>query len=177
MSLFNENTNLCFEFISAGDVPDADFLDESDVYIVAWLALPPSTHKGDLIQRETRISRKIKTPVRDDNPHPFWGSFKDFKIDAPKDAILVVEVWDEDYSSSDDKIGVVRIPLSRFQGFEPLTVKIDKYFIGNKKLNPNFSVTLRRVQEPAQLSRKTLFLVRHGQSKWNLGKKEGDLSV
>ena len=36
-------------------------------------------------------------------------------------------MWDEDYSTTDDKIGVVRVPLDKFQGFEPITVPIDKY--------------------------------------------------
>lgn len=217
VSLQPELGHCCFEIISAKDAPRADFMDESDCYVVCWLSTV--IQGGPKNNQELRITKKMSTPVRDDTKDPIWNSYKDFRVDAPAEAVLVVEVWDEDFSSSDDRMGSVRIPLSAFDGDKPLTVPISDYYIGTRHTNPDFQVTttiyeahetctalvlapthlltlasffppfiillssiplflysfqvtLRRVPLPKNLCKKTLFLVRHGQSKWNLGKKE-----
>jgi hypothetical protein len=48
--------------------------------------------------------------------------------------------------------------------------------VGNPKKNPHFSVTLRRAfLHKAPPVQKTIFILRHGESKWNKAQKSGNM--
>lgn len=185
VALLPQDGHCTFEFIRAKDVPKADFDSESDCFIVAWLAVysePKVKHDGSSkAKRAVRISEKMTTPTCDSNKNPIWTSYKDFLVKAPSNAFLVAQIWDEDKLSSPDLIGTVHFPLTDFIGDTRTVTKLvapKDFHIGSKGENPNFSLTVRHVEQPADgnIQYKTIFCVRHGQSEWNLGKKNGDLT-
>ena len=148
-------------FIGATDVPKADMTSESDPYIKAYVM-------------EGRMKSKIyKSLIRDDNRNPIWDSYHDFRIAYNVEACLKVEIWDADVYNKDTLVGDVIIPLHELQDENVKSYPV-QYRIGSATTNPNFSVTLQRVyMDSPPPMRKTIFLLRHGQSKWNEAHSDG----
>lgn len=148
-------------FISATDVPKADLTSESDPYLKAYVI-------------EGKMKSKIyKSLVRDDNRNPIWDSYHDFRLAYNVEACLKVEVWDADVYNKDTLVGDVTIPLHELQDEKVKSYPLH-HKIGSSATNPNFSVNLQRVyMDSPPPMRKTIFLVRHGQSKWNEAQNDG----
>ena len=115
--------------------------------------------------------RRVATRRVDQTADPVWNSRRDLAVQPQPGDLLLIEVYSTDFNrlicsghisldlleESDDK--VVTLPLRR---------QLDVRLQGKGAA----SLTLRRLRwlEPA-FRRKTIFLVRHGQSRWNDAQK------
>jgi broad specificity phosphatase PhoE len=121
-----------------------------------------------------RISVIHKTTTLQDEPNPIYHSYADFDVDITGDYFysLVVEIYDWDQLNADDFLCRTAIPLTVLESGEPVNWKIngknlEDFVMGGRFENhPNLSVTVRQVvSRPA--TTKTVFFIRHGESKWN----------
>lgn len=76
-----------------------------------------------------RTGSKIRTKTIWKNLNPVWNEKYEFEIVSPDKAEVQVEVWDEDYLTSDDFMGQLIIPLSEV----PLNQVVDKWYTLQKK--------------------------------------------
>jgi phosphohistidine phosphatase SixA len=162
--LYEDGGRFVIRFVCANDVPRADVTSASDPYIKAYL-----------VDGGAR-SRVYTSGIRWDNPNPIWNAYHDFRVSYRLSAALRVEIWDSDVTSHDDLIGDVNIPLDSLRDEGVFTFPM-RHRIGTPTTNPNFTVTLQRlfVDAPPPM-RKTVFLLRHGESKWNEAQAKSDLA-
>jgi broad specificity phosphatase PhoE len=125
-----------------------------------------------------------------DEGKAIWNSYHNFKIKPPPGALLTVELYHSSRKQSvtaaeramghgeapdaaHGMIGSLHIPLANM-----IEGKTSKYLFDQKfPKYPNFGVHLRRVyvtKNPPRI--KTFFLIRHGESKWNLAQEKGSIS-
>jgi len=158
------------EFVRACNVPKMDAFDtESDPYIKAHIE---STKRPG-----HKLSKTIKTQGRRSTIEPVWNSARDFQIvPVPDSDVLVMELYDHDSLSSDDIIGKITLPLWQLEiGGKDVTVQL-QLEKGIAKLNgEDCSVVLRRHAAPTK-NRHTIFVIRHGESKWNEACEEKNVS-
>lgn len=76
-----------------------------------------------------RTGSKIRTKTIWKNLNPVWNEKYEFEIVAADKAEVQIEVWDEDYLSSDDFMGMVTIPLKDLQ----VNQVVDKWYTLQKK--------------------------------------------
>lgn len=76
-----------------------------------------------------RTGSKIRTKTIWKNLNPVWNEKYEFEIVSAEKAEIQIEVWDEDYLSSDDFMGIVTIPLKDLQ----LNQVVDKWYTLQKK--------------------------------------------
>jgi hypothetical protein len=170
-SLLPETGQFVVEFISAKDVPSADVGSESDPYIVAYFV--PKVNKP----KPRQLSRKVQTLYRLDDPNPIFHSYHNFRVEPPPDSYLRVEIYDRDVLNSDDLIGIAEIPVGSLSREDPQTFHFNFKEFGSETANPNFSFTMRRLFLNSRVpTRKTFFLLRHGESKWNEATKHVDIA-
>jgi hypothetical protein len=153
--MYEDGGRFVIQLIGASDIPKADVTSESDPYVKAYLI------EGGV------KSKPFKTSFKIDNPNPVWNAYHDFRISYRVTLVLRIEVWDSDFSSPDDLIGDINIPLEQLRDESVKEFPLN-YHIGSSTTNPNFKVCLRRVfiDAPPPM-KKTIFLLRHGESKWN----------
>ena len=135
-----------------------------------------------------RMSDFHFTLRKHDEGRAIWNSYHNFKVKPPKDALLTVELYHasrkqsmqaaerafhhgETPDAAHGMLGSAHIPLDQLT-----ETSMNVIFEQASLKNPKFSVNLRRVyaDKPPQ-SIKTLFLIRHGESKWNLAQEHGDV--
>ena len=76
-----------------------------------------------------RTGSKIRTKTIWKNLNPVWNEKYEFEIVSAEKAEVQIEVWDEDYLSSDDFMGIVTIPLKDLQ----MNQVVDKWYTLQKK--------------------------------------------
>lgn len=79
--------------------------------------------------RGARTGAKIRTKTIWKNLNPVWNEKYEFEIVSPEGGEVQIEVWDEDYLSSDDFMGQLIVPLSEL----PLNETLDKWYTLQKK--------------------------------------------
>jgi hypothetical protein len=191
------------KFISAEDIPTTEYRAKSDPYLrahisVTQLSVDPITNQENFELKQ--LSPFIITPKKLDSTSVTWNCYRDFRVNPPSDAMLTVDILHSNYDTSkpDLVLGSTHIPLKMIENGEMNTLyfssqRVSQFrsFINlfyslffllflhkqtDRKKNPKFSVTLQRVwidQEPPK--RKTFFLIRHGQSKWNLAQSKRNI--
>lgn len=171
------------EFISLSNVPKADVVSESDPYIRAKLVRLSKDSNGNV--RRHPISKSVQTLGKIDSPSPTFNGYRNLRSERPlkPDDVLRVKVYDQD-ATADELIGSAHIPLSEILP-TPTTFKVEGKTQAFRDMEPNFSITLRRLfverQPDGSLKplkppqRKGFFVVRHGESKWNVAQANNDL--
>lgn len=128
--------------VEARNVPRMDLLSKSDPYLELF----------------TRVKRRLRTQVVDDDDHPVWDerfAFPVYSIQQELTAIL----FDYDLLSADDEIGRLVIPLEEL----PPDVEIDAWFP---------IVTPEEERERAKVARKRKHHLRRGSKKKKTKKDE-----
>lgn len=147
----SKKSRLIVEVVKAKNVPKMDIGSESDPFVrIALCGKDKKEHKG----------RSLHTPSKEDTPNPVWHSFLDFHEYEEGDK-LYLKLYDKDVTN-DEFIASIYIEISELD-YSPKEFPLKK----------DCSVTLRRVNLPANLVR-DVFFIRHGESLWNLAQSEKD---
>jgi len=135
-----------------------------------------------------RMSDYHFTLRKHDEGRAIWNSYHNFKMKQPKDGLLTVELYHasrkqsmqvaerarhhgETPDAAHGMLGTAHIAL------DALTDAPQKFLFqqANKRF-PNFSISLRRVYKDTPPSRiKTFFMIRHGESKWNIAQEHNNV--
>jgi len=106
----------------------------------------------------------FKSPYRENNFFPVWNCVRDFgKVTKDYDSV-VVELHEFDRGKKDDFIGEVEIPI------KDLSEEIRDFEVplANQDKEKPCVIEISRVYLSQNvISKKRLFLIRHGESKWN----------
>jgi hypothetical protein len=172
------------QILHATDVPKMDMLSESDPF-VTLRCLRQGKHVGvvcicylfrliEVLVSFCVLIQLVKTLHCNDDPNPVFNSFHDlgFKPDFEQDQ-LEIKVYDFDHDGVEGNLIIaLRVELKMFATDKPQTISLAT------RENPQFSITMRRhwVDKSPPL-RKTFFIVRHGESKWNEAQSAMVLSV
>mmetsp|Transcript_35705 Transcript_35705/g.60178 ORF Transcript_35705/g.60178 Transcript_35705/m.60178 type:complete len:442 (+) Transcript_35705:190-1515(+) len=151
----------CVRVISAKGVPKKDLLSESDPYV----ALSIVDEKGEPVNPLQVVTA---LPHQDD-PNPFWNSFRILSTShLANPCFLRVDMYDYDATDSDDHTGFATFDLKALGDFKPATQPVskdDKKVIHKSSKEP-CTISLQLWPAP-QESVKWIFMIRHGESKWN----------
>lgn len=119
---------------------------------------------------------ELKSQPKNNSLNPIFHSFQEFPFLPNDDDSLCIKILDYDVTSKDDKIGKAYIPMRQLKAgvvLAPLTMST------NAKSNAGATtVTVRLTycgpRQPAEL-KKEIFLIRHGESKWNISQSQKNL--
>jgi len=171
--------DIVVNMISAEGVPDCDSSLNSEVRkadAYASFFLSEDEHGND------HLTNAMRTPYRLNANKPVWNSRRHFHgmHNEDKKLYLAIQLFDFDSLSNDDLIGEAAVDITSLKNgevvraelkFNPKTVPATH----KEKCFVSFSV-YKNVQWPTE---KTVFFIRHGESKWNEAehkiKKEGAL--
>jgi len=165
---------MCREDFGHGSTSNADYED--------YLRLSKT------VRQIGRMSDYHFTLRKHDEGRAIWNSYHNFKMKPPKDGLISLELFHasrkasmqaaeramhhgETADAAHGLVGSVHIAL------DMLTDTPQRFLFSqaNKRF-PNFSVTLRRVYtEVPPLRIKTFFLIRHGESKWNIAQETNNV--
>ena len=168
-----------FEFVCLNGVPRADMMSESDPYIKADLLMDiaDNTNSKKSAKSITNgIGSSLKSMYRHDNKNPIFHCYHNFYCEPPPTAILCVEIFDYDTSRLSTLLGWRNIPISDFTDEDLKTYTLLCSGHGSHENNIEFTLTIRRIfinKKPP--FRKTFFMIRHGESKWNKAQNDKDL--
>ncbi len=160
--------------------------------------VPTHDKHGKFIAKQVgRISKVCYTTKRFDEGRAVWDTFHNFRLIPPADALITFELYHVSRKSSVNQvekhffnhrevadaahglIGIAHIPIrdlvteTKAFSFDP-----DPDNPKRESLNPNFKLSLRRAYADGSVPRriKTIFLLRHGESRWNLAQEKGQIS-
>eukprot|EP01062_Namystynia_karyoxenos_P037336 TRINITY_DN2717_c0_g1_i9.p1 TRINITY_DN2717_c0_g1~~TRINITY_DN2717_c0_g1_i9.p1 ORF type:complete len:2514 (+),score=494.95 TRINITY_DN2717_c0_g1_i9:447-7544(+) len=140
-------------------VPRMDYLDESDVYVRARAVDPSGAFVGS----------EVEWPVVWNSAEPTWNTVRDLGCRIADAQELQLRVWDKDTTAADDFIGSVRLPMNSCRLDHELAVPMRCVVSGNPR------AVLCLISQPPPV--KHVYLVRHGQSRWNAAKAAGRRGV
>lgn len=155
--------NFIIQFIHVENVPKADMFSESDPFIESYLTV------DDKIITDT-----YRTSFYMDNKSPVYNSYRNFYCNPPSNAVLVIKVYDYDNSFMCELLGWVHVRVSELTD-ETVHKSV---FLGQYggKTNEGFTIKLRRVYiNRVTPLEKTVFFIRHGESKWNKAQDEKNI--
>jgi len=141
-------------------VPRMDLLDESDVFVV----LRAYNAAGE------RVGKEVSWPVVWNANAPRWNTVRDVGVTAREASVLQIRLWDKDLVGEDDYIGEAQVPLT---GLRPGELRDVPVRCACTSGPTKCKVTLGALAPPPV--QKTVFIVRHGQSRWNAGKEQGKM--
>eukprot|EP00300_Choanocystis_sp_HF-7_P003159 c12383_g1_i1.p1 GENE.c12383_g1_i1~~c12383_g1_i1.p1 ORF type:complete len:421 (-),score=9.00 c12383_g1_i1:14-1276(-) len=156
--------NVVVQVIKVDNVPKEDAgLSFSDPYVKLYIT--------DL--KGKKVGQKCQTLYFPNCRNPVWNSFCNFQVTIPQDQMnrysVVCELWDYDYVSKNDKYGKIAFPLSAL-GTDPQEKIMDM----KKSKENNTRITIRRLPTPMPI-KKTIFIIRHGESAWNEAQEGKDI--
>ena len=155
---------------SAHNLPSLDVLSDSDVYC-----------KAKIVQSRTRtVTGVARWPVKWDATNPLWDSCRLIGTAVPSsEDQLELQFWDADESfSKDDMIGTARCPVGNFVGTDELTLPITltkQAKRAQRKGKPYCVVSRQSLEELKAAAKKSIFIVRHGESVWNKAQADKDV--
>lgn len=155
------------EIIAGQNMPKMDPLSDSDCYVSVRIL----NDSGLLV-----MDRSNSTQVRMNDLDPVWHEYASFPI-IPEDTDQIeFTVWDQDDMLEHDEIGNVRFSLSELKQYHGEVVFSHLEMKTHLRGRGDAGLKLRLVSMQSSpvpplpnvtLLKKTLFLIRHGESKWN----------
>ncbi len=155
--------------ISASNVPDCDSaLRASERKAECYCNFFISSDK----EGKQHLTKSQLTPFRWNCSTPYWNSFRRLrgKMEEGTTLYLILQLFDHDLKSKDDFIGQAFVPIESMKlGAETkATIELTKSFKAHKG-DVTVSFSLGSFDTAKYPSKKTFFLIRHGESKWNEG--------
>jgi bisphosphoglycerate-dependent phosphoglycerate mutase len=180
------------EFSSVYDIPipsENFVLKTVDPYIRACIVKDIIEDSiNDDVNTNKQITPYVYTPhLHGCSDVAIFNSFRDFNIVPPPGSYLYIELFHykggdkRDLSKQADKkredllLGTVSIPIISLLDEKPSSLPFQFHKYGNISKNPSFSIILRRLHiKTSPPIYKTIFLLRHGESKWNEAQEKKD---
>jgi Ca2+-dependent lipid-binding protein len=160
--------DFCIEVVKAKNVPRCDLFSPSDPFVQCYI----SVKQDEKIYRVSKIST---TSIRQDTEEPIWHYFTNLKCNPPDSSFLSINLYDADFDDNAvlktrTLLGSAQIPIADLAHDDlrsyPLELELQK--LSKKENISDFSIYLRRIfREKPPPNRKTFFIIRHGESKWN----------
>eukprot|EP00298_Acanthocystis_sp_HF-20_P015701 c21231_g3_i2.p1 GENE.c21231_g3_i2~~c21231_g3_i2.p1 ORF type:complete len:411 (+),score=168.36 c21231_g3_i2:49-1233(+) len=126
-------------------------------------------------KEEGKDPLKFTWPYKETTTKPIWNSARDFGSLSADDT-LKIELWDKDLVA-DDLLGTSIIPVKSFLEKPNLEIEIkSNYLFGCFRATALLTVELIRNTNTFP-TKKKLFFVRHGESKWNKAQADMDVSA
>eukprot|EP00013_Stygamoeba_regulata_P027698 CAMPEP_0177658384 /NCGR_PEP_ID=MMETSP0447-20121125/16772_1 /TAXON_ID=0 /ORGANISM="Stygamoeba regulata, Strain BSH-02190019" /LENGTH=557 /DNA_ID=CAMNT_0019162967 /DNA_START=76 /DNA_END=1749 /DNA_ORIENTATION=+ len=160
------------KLIGSMNVPKIDKMSESDPFVVARLV--KEMNKKD--QPPLEGTSVVSWPVKNDCPCPVWNTCRSFTEASvacltAMDAVVHLELWDSNVGK-DEKIGSAFVRVTDLVKKDwPTSIKVEC----RKKQKEECTLQVQAV--PCQPLRKTVFFIRHGESKWNKAQEDRDLKT
>jgi broad specificity phosphatase PhoE len=159
------------EIVRVNNLPNMDVGSLTDAYLI--LSFRSCNNP------QARINGiELKTQTKNNNLNPVFHSFEEFPFIPQENDLLSIKVLDHDVTSHDDKVGKASILMSELLSKKQITIPLamqTRVKAGNDGIT---SVTIRLVYSgprPLESIKKTIFLIRHGESKWNISQSENNL--
>ena len=170
---FSLNEPLLLRLVSACNMPSMDLTSESDVYAIVSLtpkdAMKPSaTHKW---------------PVRWDATNPLWDSCRLFSAPTPIKGSDKIELRFLDCDDNpnpldgDDLIGTASCCVAQLPVGKKVTLPIGFSASAKRYTSDTGAASCVVMRESAAMAppRKTIYIVRHGESVWNKAQSDKDV--
>lgn len=172
-SIESRDDGICvIEIVRANHLPNMDVGSLTDAYVLIHIT-------GGGGGGAKLHNAKLSTFDRSNCLDPIFHSYQAFAFIPYDTDILTFEVLDRDTLNSDDKIGHAKISfdeLKKSNGEITLELTMTTRLRGLS--GEASSVTVRLVKygpRPVQPSRKEIFVIRHGESKWNDSQAEKNI--
>lgn len=140
------------EVVSAQNVPSKDWLGNGDPFFKMWLV-------GAAEGEEEKKGPVRETIFRNNTHDPTFRCIRNLG-DFQNGDMLHLEAYDYDWVKYADKVLDHEIPI------EDITTEPTEFELGEGFQKKPVIITLRRVPGP-HVKSKQLFIIRHGESKWN----------
>jgi len=163
-TIVSKTDHFVVEIISATNVPKADTFSESDPFVKLWVNTNSGEPKGN---REQTLHRR-------DAANPVWNAYRDMHCSVEHHDKLHVEIWDYDFVKQNEQLAHLDILISDIHA-DPRTFTLDKKI--DKDNGKDCTITLRIVPYVDAVTKKTIFLIRHGESKWNAAQEEKNIGA
>ena len=160
--------DFCIEVIKAKNVPRCDLFSPSDPFVQCYISV-------DFNGTKHRVSQISTTSIKQDTEEPIWHYFTNLNCTPPESSFLSINLYDADFDDNavlktQTLLGSAQIPVADLAHDDtrsyPLELKLQKPV--TKENISDFSIYLRRIfREKPPPRRKTFFIIRHGESKWN----------
>lgn len=158
------------EILQINNLPNMDIGSLTDPYVILSFR---SYH-----QKKARLNGiELTTQTKNNNLNPIFNSFEEFPFIPNSNDFFSMKILDHDVTSNDDKIGKVMIKMSELLSFQQITIQL-KMHTRKSKNGQQTTITIRLVYcglRPVENIKKTIFLIRHGESKWNISQSEKNL--
>ena len=115
--LRKEKGRFVINFISATDIPAADFMSNCEPYLKAYICKESyiTGEDGNQQLQYIRLSDVVQTPRKTNCTTAIWNSYRDFHLNPPSDSFLMIELYDINREKIDkDPIGSVAISVEIF---------------------------------------------------------------
>jgi broad specificity phosphatase PhoE len=177
---FHQEGECVIEIVRANNLPNMDIGSLTDAYVIMKLI------DGD---NNKQIGNEIRTLTRSNSLNPIFHSYHYIPIIPNDHDMLSFVVFDEDIASSDDNIGKIEIPFSSLKvngNFNKeitfdLNMTIEGRYRSTKDSSGNAiipTITIRLVSfgpKSTKPLQKKIFVIRHGESKWNESQSGKDI--
>ena len=132
ISMYDLKPRFVVKFISATDIPPADFRSKCDPYIKSYISKHDDNEidsEGRKVYRLKKASGNVYTPKRLDCKSAIWNCYRDFRMFPPEGAILTVELYHatSDSSKPDSLLGKIDIPIAQLIDETPKTFFLVNY--------------------------------------------------
>lgn len=166
------NHGLCvIEIVNANHLPNMDVGSLTDAYVLAHFT-------GECGSTKLHDA-KLSTLPRNDCLDPVFHAYLAFPFIPDDVDRLTFEVLDRDTMNSDDKIGFVNISFKELrESNNNLTLPLTMSTKTKNLSGEPSTITVRLVscgERPRKPVRKEIFVIRHGESKWNDSQAEKNI--
>ena len=170
---FSLNEPLLLRLVSACNMPSMDLTSESDVYAI--VSLTPKDAK--------KPSATHKWPVRWDATSPLWDSCRLFSAPNPIKGSDKIDLRFLDCDDNpnpldgDDLIGTASCSVAQLPVGKQVTLPIGLSASANRYTSDTGAASCVVMRESATMAppRKTIYIVRHGESVWNKAQNDKDV--
>lgn len=155
--------NVVIQILKATNLPKLDVVGHSDPFVRMWI----------INSKDKDVSERYSTLVHNDTGNPVYNSVREIEVTPSSDDALRLDMYDYDIpgvQGSDDFMGRICVLVK-----DLVPNQVYDLPLRNKKGKETAArITFKRIVSPATL-RKRVYLIRHGESKWNEAQESNNL--
>ena len=168
------------EVVRASNLPNMDIVSLTDCYVVFSFREVREVGGSSKVGANALGGVSYRTLTCNNNLNPVFGTYKEFPYIPKSTDTLLLELYDEDVPGfPGESIGSATVTYSALastKGEIDLNIKL-KTSHRNKTDRPETTITVRKVfAGTLESDEKEIFVVRHGESKWNEAQHDKDVS-